>query len=221
MGLGDGFPAADHKLEGAGLAPLRMREHLLTPDRISHMEGLVGVSAVRDEPVDEAALIRSVRDGDREAGEQLIRLHWDAAQKAAFLVTIDRAASEDIAQEAMLSALGSLDRFDDVRPFAPWLHRIVLNRALDWVRARSRRREVELEDQMLAEVDADSDGIDDDLLSAIYGLVPEQRLMVAMRYLLGYGEGEIAELLDLPRGTVGSRLRRALDQMSVSMRGDR
>ena len=45
--------------------------------------------------------------------------------------------------------------------------------------------------------------------------------MVAMRYLLGYGEGEIAELLDLPRGTVGSRLRRALDQMSVSMRGER
>ena len=93
-----------------------MREHLLTPDRISHMEGLFGATAAREEPVDEAALIRSVRDGDREAGEQLIRMHWDAAQRAAFLITIDRAASEDIAQEAMLSALGSLDRFDDARP---------------------------------------------------------------------------------------------------------
>jgi RNA polymerase sigma-70 factor, ECF subfamily len=194
---------------------------LPTADRIFHMEGLVGATAVREEPADEAALIRSVRDGDRAAGEHLIRLHWDAAQQAAFLVTLDRAASEDIAQESMLSALGSLDRFDEARPFAPWLHRIVVNRALDWTRARSRRREVELDTQELAEARADSYGLDDDLLSAIHALGPEQRLMVAMRYLLGYGEGEIAELLDLPRGTVGSRLRRALDQMSVSMRGER
>ena len=62
------------------------------------------------------------------------------------LVTGDAAAAEDIAQEAFLAAVRNLDRFDRRRPFAPWLHRIVVNRAIDWTRARRLRAEVELGD---------------------------------------------------------------------------
>ena len=54
----------------------------------------------------------------------------------------DAAAAEDIAQEGFLSALRALDRFDRRRPFGPWLHRIVVNRAIDWSRARALRHEV-------------------------------------------------------------------------------
>ena len=54
----------------------------------------------------------------------------------------DATAAEDVAQEAFLAAVRSLDRFDRRRPFGPWLHRIVVNRAIDHARARELRREV-------------------------------------------------------------------------------
>jgi RNA polymerase sigma-70 factor (ECF subfamily) len=104
----------------------------------------------------------------------------------------------------------NLDRFDRRRPFAPWLHRIVVNRAIDWTRARKLRREVELGDYLPAPPAPDLDG---DALARIGDLGPEQRAVVVLRYVLEYTPGEIAEILDLPRGTVNSRLRRGLDRM--------
>ena len=62
--------------------------------------------------------------------------------RAAYLVVRDEAAAEDIAQEAFLAAIRALGRFDRRRPFGPWLHRIVINRAIDWGRARALRGEV-------------------------------------------------------------------------------
>ena len=55
----------------------------------------------------------------------------------------DAAAAEDIAQEAFLAAVRAIDRFDRRRPFGPWMHRIVVNRAIDVTRARALRREVD------------------------------------------------------------------------------
>src|SRR2546423_14483020 len=85
--------------------------------------------------------IRAAQAGSDEALEKLYRRHWPWAHRAAYLVVHDRAAAEDIAQEAFLSAIRSLDRFDRRRPFGPWLNRIVVNRAIDWARARSLRGE--------------------------------------------------------------------------------
>ena len=102
-----------------------------------------------------------------------------------------------------------LDRFDRRRPFGPWLHRIVVNRAIDWTRARRLRAEVELGDYLPAPPPPEPDGA----LARIGELPPEHRAVVVLRYILEYTPGEIAELLDLPRGTVNSRLRRGLDRM--------
>jgi DNA-directed RNA polymerase specialized sigma24 family protein len=90
----------------------------------------------------ERASIRCVRSGSVPDVEQLFREHWPRAYRAAYLVVHDGAAAEDIAQEAFLAAVRSLERFDTRRPFGPWLHRIVVNRAIDWTRARSLRREL-------------------------------------------------------------------------------
>ena len=86
----------------------------------------------------DAALLRAVDRGDQAALAELFDRHWPALHRAAWLVTHDAQAAEDIAQEAFLSALQRLDSFDRARPLAPWLHRIVVNRAIDFVRARSR-----------------------------------------------------------------------------------
>ena len=105
-----------------------------------------------------------------------------------------------------------LDRFDRGRPFAPWLHRIVTNRALDWARAHALRRPSEAAHDAVAP-EARSD-LSDDLAEAIGRLAPDARAVVVLRYLLEHTPGEIAEMLDLPRGTVNSRLRRALDELA-------
>ena len=158
----------------------------------------------------ERAWIRGAQRGSVADLERLFREHWPRAYRAARLITGDAAAAEDIAQEAFLAAIRNLDRFDRRRPFAPWLHRIVVNRAIDWTRARKLRAEVELGDWLPAPASAEPDG---SAFGRIADLAPEHRAVVVLRYVLEYTPGEIAELLDLPRGTVNSRLRRGLDRM--------
>ena len=94
---------------------------------------------------DERALVRGAQSGSKADLEELFRRHWPPAYRAAYYVVRDRAAAEDIAQEAFLAALRALDRFDRRRPFGPWLHRIVVNRAIDWARARALRAELDVE----------------------------------------------------------------------------
>src|SRR5881628_1978111 len=99
---------------------------------------------------DERAWVRRAQAGSQSDFEALFRAHWGPAYRAAYLVVRDATAAEDIAQEAFLAAVRALDRFDRRRPFGPWLHRIVVNRAIDHTRARRLRGEVELGDYLPA-----------------------------------------------------------------------
>ena len=159
---------------------------------------------------DEHAWVRGAQAGSASDFEALFRAHWPSAYRAAYLVVHDAAAAEDIAQEAFLAAVRALDSFDRRRPFRPWLHRIVVNRAIDWSRRRTLRGEVELQD---VAADPSAPEVGSDAVTAMQALSPEHRAVIVLRHLLGYTPGEIARLLDLPRGTVNSRLRRGLDDL--------
>jgi len=164
----------------------------------------------------EPALVRAAQRGSAEAFAELFRRHWPHAHRAAWLVVHDATAAEDVAQEAFLAAVRSLDRFDRRRPFGPWLHRIVVNRAIDYARARELRREVAdagVEPAVFDRPDAPGD----DVLGALAALPPDQRAVIVMRHLLGFTPGEIASALGLPRGTVNSRLRRGLDGLQEAV----
>jgi RNA polymerase sigma-70 factor (ECF subfamily) len=163
--------------------------------------------------VAERAWIRGAKRGSVDDFERLFREYWPRAHRAALLVTGDAAAAEDIAQESFLAAIRNLDRFDRRRPFGPWLHRIVVNRAIDWARARSLRGEVEADDSLAADPEPQPPAELPQLVRALAELPPDQRAVIVLRHLLEYTPGEIAELLDLPRGTVNSRLRRGLDAL--------
>jgi RNA polymerase sigma-70 factor (ECF subfamily) len=171
---------------------------------------------------DERAWIRGAQRGSVSDLEALFRHHWPRAYRAAYLVVHDSAAAEDIAQESFLAAVRALDRFDRRRPFGPWLHRIVVNRAIDWSRARALRREVG--EGALGSVAAATTPPDNPhsrtLASALAELSPEHRAVIVLRHLLEYTPGEIAELLGLPRGTVNSRLRRGLDELAERVSED-
>jgi RNA polymerase sigma-70 factor (ECF subfamily) len=165
----------------------------------------------------ERAWVRAAQAGSDEAMEALFRVHWAPAHRAAFLIVHDAAAAEDIAQEAFLAAIRALDRFDRRRPFGPWLHRIVVNRAIDWSRARALRREVAESVESEAPPERPV-GWSEDVVAALAALDPDQRAAVVLRHLLEYTPGEIADLLEVPRGTVNSRLRRALDRLAGELR---
>jgi RNA polymerase sigma-70 factor (ECF subfamily) len=167
-----------------------------------------------EDRLSESALVRAAQGGSEEALETLFRRHWRDAHRAAFLIVRDAGASEDIAQEAFLAAIRALDRFDRRRPFRPWLHRIVVNRAIDHARARALRREVHAEVAGETIAAPRPPALDDDLIAALSDLGIEQRAVIVLRYLLDYAPGEISQLLDIPRGTVNSRLRRGLDQLA-------
>jgi RNA polymerase sigma-70 factor (ECF subfamily) len=179
----------------------------------------------------ERALLGAQRGSGAEF-EALFRLHWPRAYRAAYLVVHDAAAAEDIAQEAFISALRALDRFDRRRPFGPWLHRIVVNRSIDWARARALRRETsvapEPEPAEVATGGAAATGgaspgaalahpYSGELMRALATLSPEHRAVIVLRYLLEHTPSEIARMLDVPRGTVNSRLRRGLDRLAAEL----
>jgi RNA polymerase sigma-70 factor (ECF subfamily) len=173
------------------------------------------------ENASERALVKAAQGGSEPAVEELFKRHWPDTHRAAYLIVRDAAAAEDIAQEAFLSALSALGRFDRRRRFSPWLHRIAVNRAIDWSRARAVRSEVAASPALLDAVGSEppldeSLGGFGEVEVALAALPAEQRAVVVLRYLLEYTPGEIARMLDLPRGTVNSRLRRGLDRLSAS-----
>jgi RNA polymerase sigma-70 factor (ECF subfamily) len=165
----------------------------------------------------ERAWVRGAQAGSASDLEALFRAHWHRAHRAAYLVVHDAAAAEDIAQEAFLAAVRTLDRFDRRRPFGPWLHRIVVNRAIDWARSRQLRREAELVEEIAPTGPVREAGDPEAVAGVLASLSPEHRAVIVLRYLLEYTPGEIADLLDLPRGTVNSRLRRGLDRMREAL----
>jgi RNA polymerase sigma-70 factor, ECF subfamily len=201
------LPAAERRTPGNGL----LRRGRSYTDRA--MAGLRG---------DERAWVRGAQAGSLSDLEALFREHWPRAYRAAYLVVHDGAAAEDIAQESFLAAIRALDRFDGRRPFGPWLHRIVVNRAIDWARSRALRAEVG--DGPLAAVseeDRSHGSFSPPIVNALATLSPEHRAVIVLRHLLEYTPGEIADLLELPRGTVNSRLRRGLDELAEVLEGER
>ena len=156
-------------------------------------------------------LVKLARQGSRDAAAELFSRHWRPAWRAAFAVTGRREMADDVAQDAFERAFAALSRFDERRPFGPWLHRIVVNRCLDLL--RSERRLVSGDTELERLEWHDVVGGDRELLEAVAGLSLQRRVVIVLRYGLGYSPTAIAELLDLPTGTVNSRLARALEDL--------
>lgn len=176
----------------------------------------VAVAGRGDAGCSDRELIAAARAGSAESAEALVGRHWQRAHRIAYAILGDAHAAEDVTQEAMLAILGNIGRFDGRRAFEPWLHRIVTNRALDWLRSRERRGEVPT---IVAPTPPQPDS-DPALSAALASLSADHRTVVVLRHVGGYGTGEIARMLGLRRGTVGSRLRRGLDQLRAQLEED-
>jgi RNA polymerase sigma-70 factor, ECF subfamily len=164
----------------------------------------------------DAELVGLARAGSTDAAGVLFDRYWTLAWTAAYAVIGERALADDAAQEAIERAFASLGRFDETRPFGPWLKRIAINRAIDHLR-RARRLAV-LNDEALLHTWALGEAPDEDLrlwtiADAVAALGAAKRTVVVLHYWLDLPIDEIAGVLGLPVGTVASRLSRALAEL--------
>lgn len=181
----------------------------------------------------EREAVERLREGDVGGLEPLVREHYVRAVRAAYLITRDRPLAEEVAQEAFIRAYERIHRFDLSRPFAPWLLRIVVHGATDAATRRGRERARTAstgEEQGIAAADLlpeEAPGPDEILAraeerawvwSALDQLPPTQRAAVVMRYYLDLSEGEMAERLAVPPGTVKWRLHAARQRLQSLLR---
>ncbi|MBI5961127.1 MAG: RNA polymerase sigma factor [Chloroflexi bacterium] len=176
--------------------------------------------------MDDQKAIKRLKRGDINGLSALVERYQVRAIRTAYLITQDAALAEDVVQEAFVNVYHSIHSFDTRRPFAPWFIRAVVNRA---IKASQRQRAA-----------VPLDGLDDDDLDyADYLTDPEpgpdsrvenaedeeavwealgtlsagRRAVIVLRFYLEMSEAEIAEQLNIPVGTVKSRLHSAKHQL--------
>jgi RNA polymerase sigma factor (sigma-70 family) len=171
---------------------------------------------------EETRLIAEAKSGDQRAYAKLLTRHQALAFRAAYLVTGSAAEAEDATQEACVKAWLALGRFRPEAPFRPWLVQIAVNEARNRRRAAGRRaglalrlapRPTEPDSVPSAESEALAGEERAQLAAAVARLREDDQLIIAARYFLGLSEAETAIALGLRRGTVKSRLSRALGRL--------
>jgi RNA polymerase sigma-70 factor, ECF subfamily len=171
---------------------------------------------------DERQLIAAAKAGDQRAYGHLLERHQAVAYRAAYLITGSAAEAEDATQEACVKAWLALQRFRPDAPFRPWLVRIAINEARNRRRGAGRRASLELRlapgpagaaAAPSAETEAVAGAERARLVAAVGQLREDDQLVIAARYFLGLSEEEAAIALGLRRGTVKSRLSRAVGRL--------
>ncbi len=159
-------------------------------------------------------LITLAQRGDRQAFAALFEQYKNLVYKTAYLMLGDRNEAEDALQEVFVQVYKSLDRYDPARAvFSTWLYRLTINHCSN--RRRSRRRlTLPWDDELAAVVKVEFPSMrlaeEEAMQQAIQGLSSKQRAVIILRYFWDLPYAEIAEVLDLPLGTVKSRINLAL-----------
>lgn len=170
-------------------------------------------------------MVGRARDGDRAAYSALVAVHQQVAFRVAYLVTGSAPDAEDAAQEGFVKAYRSLHRFDTGREFRPWLLTIVANEARNRRRSTGRRLAYETRAVRVAPPppgltpaeEAEASETRRMLLDAVNRLPEPERLVVGLRYFLELTEAETAAAAGIPRGTVKSRMWRAMERLRTDL----
>ena len=181
---------------------------------------------MEDRPPQEAELVARAKRGEQEAYEEIVRRHQTIAFRTAWVITGSAADAEEAAQDAFVKAHAALGRFREGSPLRPWLLAIVANEARNRAKAAGRRERLALR---VAEERRPGGAVPspqaarrpaeqpDQLLAARTPPPDSDRQAIACRYFLDLSEKETAAVLGCARGTVKSRLSRALGRLRERM----
>lgn len=169
--------------------------------------------------------VERARGGDVAAYERLVRAHQEVAFRTALAITGDRAEAEDAAQEAFVKAYRAMSGFRPGAPFRPWLLAIVANEARNRRKAAGRRTGLALrasgEGRVVSDPTPEATAVRAErraeLLAAVNEMAEDDRRVIAYRYFLDLSEEEMAAVLGCARGTVKSRLSRAMARLRARM----
>ncbi len=178
-------------------------------------------------PTDDRTLIEAAQAGDRRALDALLRRHQDRIYAICRRMAGNDADALDATQEALIAVVRGLPRFDHRSTFSTWTYRVATNACLDELRRRGRRPVTGLDPEVielgrlhssdgpgLADTVVDRSTIDE----ALAGLPEEFRAPVVLRDQLGLDYAEIAEVLEIPPGTVRSRISRGRAALAAALR---
>ena len=171
---------------------------------------------------DDLTLVRLAQGGARRALDALLRRHHDTLYALCRRMTRNDADAQDATQDAMIAIVRGLDRFDGRAAFTTWAYRITANACIDELRRRRRRPDPGLPEHEVEPRGA-APGIDEtvadrhDLDAALAGVPEDFRAALVLRDVLGLDYAEIGEVLDIPPGTVRSRIARGRAAMAKQL----
>jgi RNA polymerase sigma-70 factor (ECF subfamily) len=175
--------------------------------------------------IDDAALVAAAQRGDRFALDQLLRRHYDRIHAVCRRMAGGTRDADDACQEALIKIVRSLPRFDGRSSFGTWAYRIATNASLDELRKRQRRPALHAvgEDERPETTDPDAhrytESFPDRLVldEALDALPEDLRVAVVLRDVADFDYAEIAATLDIPVGTVKSRLSRGRAALAAQL----
>lgn len=164
--------------------------------------------------LDDTELVERVRSGNSQAYGVLVDRHMRRAFSVAYRVLGHREDAEDLVQDAFLTTLERIDTFEPGRSFGPWFYRILVNRGLNTRKARAIRQTEALPLELasaepLPDRAAERTELRARLRTALEELPEKQRIAVQLFELEGFSGAEIAEILEIPAGTVRYHLHQA------------
>jgi RNA polymerase sigma-70 factor, ECF subfamily len=159
--------------------------------------------------MDDSLAIQKCLAGDWESFRHLVEKYQGRAVSHALAIVVNREDAMDAVQEAFLDAFQTLGRFDQGRPFYPWLYVILRNRCFKLL-ANRKKLEVNSMEEIQTEILAPASSLSpEELLAlerALLTLSPEDRELITLKHLDGLSYRELAERLGIAEGTVMSRL---------------
>lgn len=165
-------------------------------------------------------LVRSAGQGNRQAMAQLLKENYEAVYKYCLKLTFSREEAQDLTQEAMTRAVEKICLFDGEKSaFGTWLVTIARNL---WLTGLKRKKLFEGRCNMLALPESSDNAMDrlfnnEDLIMAVNNLSPKLKAPVILRYNLDYSYEAIAKTLEIPLGTVKSRISNALKSIGKEL----
>jgi RNA polymerase sigma-70 factor (ECF subfamily) len=174
---------------------------------------------------DELELVKRAQDGDREAFQELVERYQRKVYSICYGMLKDKDDSYDVSQEVFIKVYRYLENFNRDSSFYTWLYRITVNKCIDFIRKRDRRSEVDYNDEIKRDREVGGDdnimpsklGIQPDkvygrkelrdkMLEALETLSDKHRTILILREVEGLSYDEMADVLDISKGTVMSRL---------------